>query len=41
MGTLILESFGINGNIYQPAKNLFVCRVSKIGNDISPLCFLR
>ena len=32
MDTLILYDFDINGNIYQPAKNLFFCRVSKIGN---------
>ena len=32
MDTLILQSFGINRNVYSPAKNLFFCRVSKIGN---------
>ena len=38
MGTLILQSFGINGNIYVHQQRIdFVCRVSKIGNAHSKI----
>jgi hypothetical protein len=33
MDTLILQPFGINGNIYVHQQRFFFCGVSKIGNE--------